>query len=96
MPMIDFTYPEGAIEPAALAIAVDKLTAALLRHEGAPDTERVRSIAWTFVHEMPAGTIYARGKPADLNYYRVQITPPEGTRETLEQHKASQALPASA
>jgi phenylpyruvate tautomerase PptA (4-oxalocrotonate tautomerase family) len=79
MPMIDFTYPEGAIERQALGTTVDRLTAALLRHEGAPDNERIRAIAWTFVHEVPAGSIYTGGRPADQPYYRVQITPPEGT-----------------
>jgi hypothetical protein len=30
--MIDFTYPEGVLEPDALATAVDRLTESLLRH----------------------------------------------------------------
>jgi phenylpyruvate tautomerase PptA (4-oxalocrotonate tautomerase family) len=79
MPMIDFTYPEGALEPEALAIAVDKLTEALLRNEGAPDNERTRAMSWTFLHELPVGAINVGGEPTDRPYYRVQITPPEGT-----------------
>ncbi|HET8565509.1 MAG TPA: hypothetical protein VFL77_03450 [Solirubrobacterales bacterium] len=79
MPMIDFTYPEGALDPEALATAVDKLTAALLRHEGAPDNERVRAIAWAFVHEVPAGALFAGGRSAELSYYRVQLSVPQGT-----------------
>lgn len=79
MPMIDFTYPEGALEPDAVGAAVERLTAALLQHEGAPDNERIRAIAWTYVHEQPAGTLYGGGKLADAPYYRVQLSVPEGT-----------------
>jgi len=79
MPMIDFTYPKGALEPEAVAVAVDKLTAALLRHEGAPENERIRAIAWTFVHEQPATAIYGGGVPAAAPYYRVQLSVPQGT-----------------
>jgi hypothetical protein len=79
MPMIDFTYPEGALEPDSLATAVDRLTESLLRNEAATDNERIRAIAWTYVHEQPAGTIYGGGRPAELPYYRIQFTVPEGT-----------------
>jgi phenylpyruvate tautomerase PptA (4-oxalocrotonate tautomerase family) len=79
MPMIDFTYPEGALELDALATAVDRLTESLLRNEAATDNERIRAIAWTFVHEQPGGTIYGGGQPAELPYYRVQFTVPAGT-----------------
>jgi len=79
MPMIDFTYPEGALEPDALATALDRLTGALLRNEAATDNERVRAIAWTFVHAQPVGTIYGGGHPAERPYYRVQLTVPAGT-----------------
>jgi hypothetical protein len=79
MPMIDFTYPEGALEPDALATAVDRLTESLLRNEAATDNERIRAIAWTYLHEQPAGTIYGGGGPAELPYYRLQFTLPAGT-----------------
>ena len=79
MPMIDLTYPEGALEPDALAIAVDRLTESLLRNEAAIDNERIRAIAWTYVHEHPRGAIYGGGKRAELPYYRVQSQSPEGT-----------------
>lgn len=79
MPMIDFTYPEGSLGPEALAGAVDRLTESLLRNEAATDNERIRAIAWTYVHEQPAGTIYGGGCPAELPYYRLQFTVPAGT-----------------
>ncbi len=79
MLMIDFTYPEGALDPDALATAVDRLTESLLRNEAATDNERIRAIAWTFVHVQPAGTIFGGGRPAERPYYRVQLTVPAGT-----------------
>jgi hypothetical protein len=39
--------------PRGRAQAIERLTAALLRHEGAPDNEKARTIAWPFVHELP-------------------------------------------
>ncbi len=79
MPMIDFTYPEGTLEPGALATAVERLTESLLRNEAATDNKRIRAIAWTYLHEQPKGAIYSGGRPAELPYYRVQFTVPAGT-----------------
>jgi phenylpyruvate tautomerase PptA (4-oxalocrotonate tautomerase family) len=79
MPMIDFTYPAGALEPDAVEAAVEKLTAALLHHKGAPDNERIRAIAWTFVRELPAGALYMGGAPTNVPLYRVQLSVPQGT-----------------
>jgi phenylpyruvate tautomerase PptA (4-oxalocrotonate tautomerase family) len=79
MPIIDFTYPRGALEPEALATAVEHLTESLLRNEAATDNERIRAIAWTYLHEQPAGTIYGGGRPAELPYYRLRLTVPAGT-----------------
>jgi hypothetical protein len=36
MPMFDLTYPEDALNAEGRAQAVERLTSALLRHEGAP------------------------------------------------------------
>jgi phenylpyruvate tautomerase PptA (4-oxalocrotonate tautomerase family) len=79
MPMIDLTYPEGALEPDARADAVERLTAALLRHEGATDNEQTRGMSWTLVHELPAGAVNVGGTPAEEPVYRVFVTVPEGT-----------------
>lgn len=79
MPMIDFTYPTGALEADAVATAVDRLTESLLRNEAATDNERIRAIAWAYVHEQPAGTLFGGGRPAELPYYRIQFTVPAGT-----------------
>jgi hypothetical protein len=39
MPMLELTYSEGALERHARATLVEQLTGALMRWEGAPDTE---------------------------------------------------------
>jgi phenylpyruvate tautomerase PptA (4-oxalocrotonate tautomerase family) len=80
MPMFDLTYPEGALDAAQRAHAVERLTTALLRHEGAaPDNELVRGMAWGFVHELPAGCVNVAGRPVPRPVYRVMLTVPEGT-----------------
>lgn len=79
MPMIDLTYPEGALGPEERATAVERLTAALLRHEGAADNEQTRAMSWTLVHELPAGALNVGGAAAEEPVYRVFVTVPEGT-----------------
>jgi len=79
MPMIDLTYPEGALGPEERTTAVERLTAALLRHEGATDNEQTRGMSWTLVHELPAGAFNVGGTPAEEPVYRVIVTVPEGT-----------------
>jgi phenylpyruvate tautomerase PptA (4-oxalocrotonate tautomerase family) len=77
--MIDLTYPEGALGAEAEAHLPDRLTAALLRHEGAPDNERTRAMTWVFLHPTEAGRICVGGQPAPLPVYRAVITVPAGT-----------------
>ena len=79
MPMIDLTYPEGALAPDERAAAVERLTAALLRHEGAADNEQTRAMSWTVVHELAPGALNVGGTPAEEPVYRVLVTVPEGT-----------------
>ncbi|MDX6697883.1 MAG: hypothetical protein QOE65_1280 [Solirubrobacteraceae bacterium] len=80
MPMIDLTYPEGALEPAARAEAVARLTEALLRIEGAdPQSPYARAMAWAFVHELPPEAVNVAGRPAVRPVYRVLLTAPAGT-----------------
>ncbi len=78
MPMIDVTYPEGALAPEAREKLVEDLTAALLRAERAPDTDFFRSVTWVYVHELPAGAVSASGQPVGEPTFRVEVTTPEG------------------
>jgi phenylpyruvate tautomerase PptA (4-oxalocrotonate tautomerase family) len=78
MPMIDVTYPEGAVSAEAREALVEELTTTLLRAERAPDTEFFRSITWVFVHELPATHVLAAGRPVTQPIVRVEVTTPEG------------------
>src|SRR5215210_5835080 len=78
MPMIDVTYPEGALEPGAREKLVEDLTTSLLRAERAPDTDFFRSVTWVYVHELPEGMVNASGKPVTEPTFRVLVTTPEG------------------
>jgi phenylpyruvate tautomerase PptA (4-oxalocrotonate tautomerase family) len=78
MPMIDVTYPEGALTPDARAKLVEDLTTSLLRAERAPDTDFFRSVTWVYVHELPDGAVNASGQPVTEPSFRVEVTTPEG------------------
>jgi phenylpyruvate tautomerase PptA (4-oxalocrotonate tautomerase family) len=78
MPMMDLTYPAGALTAEARTELVDELTTILLRAERAPDTQFFRDIAWTYVHELPDGTVLAAGRPVTQPTFRLQVTIPDG------------------
>ena len=44
MPIMDVTYPQGALDDDARDALVDDLTTVLLRAERAPDTEFFRNV----------------------------------------------------
>ncbi len=77
MPMLDAHIPEGALTPEAEERLLGELTDILIVNEGAdPDNERVRSIAWLFVHRPAA--LYVAGRRADAPRYRFIASVPEG------------------
>ncbi len=78
MPIFEITYPEGALEPPARAKLLEDLTTALLRAERAPDTDFFRSVTWAYVHELPAGSVLAAGRPVEKPNFKIDITTPEG------------------
>jgi phenylpyruvate tautomerase PptA (4-oxalocrotonate tautomerase family) len=78
MPMMDLTYPAGALTPEARAELVDELTTVLLRAERAPDTQFFRDITWVFVHELPNDAVLAAGRPVAEPIFRLQVTVPDG------------------
>jgi phenylpyruvate tautomerase PptA (4-oxalocrotonate tautomerase family) len=79
MSLIEIAYPTGALPPSERARAVERLTAAMLRHEGSPDNERSRALSWCTVHELPRDAVHVGGTPAAKPCYRVEVTVPEGT-----------------
>ncbi len=78
MPIIDFTYTEGALDAEAKASLPAKLAATLLKWEKAPDTEFFRSISWTHVHELPADAVHDANGQAEQPHFVVQVTTPQG------------------
>ena len=78
MPMFELTCPQGALDPAARSRLADDLSTALLRAEGAPDTEFFRSITWGYVRELPADAVLAGGRPVAAPTFRLDVTTPEG------------------
>lgn len=78
MPLIHLTYPAGALAPDARARAVDRLTEALIRHEGAQDNAMTRMMSRCCVHELPPDAITVGGKPYERPTYQVVMTVPAG------------------
>jgi phenylpyruvate tautomerase PptA (4-oxalocrotonate tautomerase family) len=78
VPKLDLTYPAGALSEDAKRELPAQLGAAMLRWEGAPDTEFFRSITWTHVHELPADAVFTADGPAELSQFVVDVTVPAG------------------
>ena len=77
MPKIDLTFSAGALSDEARRELPRELAAAMLRWEGAPDTEFFRSITWTHVHALPAESIQTPDGVAEPHAV-VDITVPSG------------------
>ena len=78
MPMIELTYPKGAIEPDAREELLEELATKLLAAEKAPDTEFFRSITWVYANEIDPETLAVGGRPGGEPRFRVQVTVPDG------------------
>jgi phenylpyruvate tautomerase PptA (4-oxalocrotonate tautomerase family) len=75
--MLDAYIPQGALTTDAEERLMATLTDLLITHEGAdPTNERVRSIAWLFLHR-PA-EVFVAGAKADAPRYRFVASVPEG------------------
>ena len=78
MPMIDVTYPRGALSAEAREKLLDELATRLLAAERAPDTEFFRSITWVYANEIDPEALNVGGRPGGEPRFRVQVTVPEG------------------
>jgi phenylpyruvate tautomerase PptA (4-oxalocrotonate tautomerase family) len=76
MPMIELTAPTGALTPDGRASIQRELANMLLRWERAPDTAFFRSIAWSYLHELPEGA--QTTAEDDEPRFRVDVTVPHG------------------
>lgn len=72
MPLIDVTYPQGALTDAARDALVEALTVAVMNAEDLPDAPFFRGVTWACAHEQPSGTYYAGGQPIDRPLFRVE------------------------
>lgn len=77
MPKLDLTVPAESLNDGSRQELARELGAALLRWEGAPDTEFFRSITWTHVHALPAEAIQTPDGVAEPHAV-IEITVPSG------------------
>jgi phenylpyruvate tautomerase PptA (4-oxalocrotonate tautomerase family) len=81
MPMIDLTFPEGALSEEALDGLADSLMRALLRSEHVPEDNAARElVSWVHMHELPARRIYAGARRLEAGepFFRLDISIPAG------------------
>ena len=77
MPKLELTIPAESLPEDARGELVRDLGAALLRWEGAPDTEFFRSITWAHVHALPADAMQTPDGVADPHAV-IEISVPDG------------------
>ena len=77
MPKLELTIPADSLSENDQQELAKDLGAALLRWEGAPDTEFFRSISWCHLQELPAEAMRTVDGVADPHAV-VKVTTPEG------------------
>jgi phenylpyruvate tautomerase PptA (4-oxalocrotonate tautomerase family) len=77
MPKLELTIPAESLSEEAQGELARELGAALLRWEGAPDTEFFRSITWAHVHALPAASMQTPDGVADPHAV-IEISVPDG------------------
>ena len=77
MPKLELTIPADSLTESAQQDLAKDLGAALLRWEGAPDTEFFRSITWAHVHALPADAMQTPDGVADPHAV-IEISVPDG------------------
>jgi len=86
MPKLELTIPAESLSEEGQGRLARDLGAALLRAEGAPDTEFFRSITWAHVHALPAASMQTPDGVADPHAV-IEISAPDGA--LTEKRKAS-------
>ena len=77
MPMIDVTYPAGALSQEAQEAVAAQLTDILMEIEGTKGIAAIAAGTWLLMHEANPNTIAVGGKFSP-GRYRVEIATPEG------------------
>ena len=81
MPMIDLTFPEGALSEEALDGLADSLMRALLRSEHVPEDNAARElVSWVHMHELPARRMHAGARRLEAGepFFRLDVSIPAG------------------
>jgi phenylpyruvate tautomerase PptA (4-oxalocrotonate tautomerase family) len=77
MPKLELTIPAESLSDQDRQALARDLGAALLRWEGAPDTDFFRSITWAHVHALPAASMQTPDGVADPHAV-IEISVPAG------------------
>jgi phenylpyruvate tautomerase PptA (4-oxalocrotonate tautomerase family) len=77
MPKLELTLPAESLSDQDRQELARELGAALLRWEGAPDTDFFRSITWAHVHALPAASMQTPDGEADPHAV-IEISVPDG------------------
>ncbi len=91
MPLIHLNCPEGTFSAEAKDALAQDITREGLAAERLPDTPFVRSTAWIYMTEYPAGAVYHGGKPGGTKIISLEVNVAEGALD----EKAKFALIAS-
>ncbi|MCK0092977.1 4-oxalocrotonate tautomerase [Rhodococcus sp. HNM0563] len=78
MPLLELTYPKGALTSEARTGLVTKLTEILMHWESVPDTPFFRAATWVQLHERPDWAVNQGGQRAEQPLYLLSATVPEG------------------
>ena len=78
MPVIDVTYPAGALSREAQEAVAAQLTDILMEIEGTKGIAAIAAGTWLIMHEANANTVAVGGKFSP-GRYRVEIATPAGT-----------------
>src|SRR5215470_12158271 len=86
MPVIDVTYPAGALNKEAQEAVAAQLTDILMEIEGTKGIAAIAAGTWLLLHEAEPNTIAVGGKFAP-GRYRVEIAVPEGALSVAQKEE---------
>lgn len=73
MPLIDVTYPKGALTAQAVKTLEAKLWSTALRWEAIEVNASSATVAWVYMDERPPQSVSVGGRPMSQNVYRINV-----------------------
>ena len=73
MPLIDITYPKGALSADAVKTLEATLWSTALRWEGIEATASNATVAWVYLDERPRHSVSVGGHALTQNIYRINV-----------------------